>query len=211
MDAKLVAKGIVDGLAAVPQGLYLTIVRTAEGSGAFGREMKVRNEYETERFMRAFKDLASNEEPVRKLVTMVISDFYEKLDDAGKKAINDKLHYSDAKLGSRMGANAFISQYIAKRIINRVKMSDIMMRVTRVASAFTLNIVMIQGLIEEAARASRRMQQKYPITYYKVVYMNLDMVYFLVESELEPYLMYIESHPVQCKGIENEICKLLAK
>lgn len=80
MDAKLVAKGIVDGLAAVPQGLYLTIVRTAEGSGAFGREMKVRNEYETERFMRAFKDLASNEEPVRKLVTMVISDFYEKLD-----------------------------------------------------------------------------------------------------------------------------------
>ncbi|CCJ82310.1 hypothetical protein BN134_3070 [Cronobacter dublinensis 1210] len=55
------------------------------------------------------------------------------------------------------------------------------------------------------------MKTKYPITYYKVVYMNLDMVYFLVESELEPYLIYIESHPVQCKGIENEMCKLLAK
>ncbi|EOI3549039.1 hypothetical protein ACMSZT_003904 [Cronobacter dublinensis] len=190
IDAKLVAKGIVDGLAAFPEWLYLTAVRTVEGSGAFGRELKVRNDYETERFIRAFKDLASNEEPVRRLVTMVITDFYQKLDDAGKKAINDKLHYSDAKLGSRMGAQAFVSQYIAKRIINRVKMGKMMTRVTRVASAFTLNIVMIQGMIEEAARASRRMKAKYPITYYKVVYMNLDMVYFLVESELEPYLIY---------------------
>ncbi|ELY2494756.1 hypothetical protein ACI09O_000823 [Cronobacter muytjensii] len=130
MDAKLIAKGIVDGLAAFPEGLYLTAVRTVEGSGAFGRELKVRNEYETERFMRAFKDLASNEEPVRRLVTMVITDFYQKLDDTGKKAINDKLHYSDAKLGSRMGAQAFVSQYIAKRIINRVKMGKVMTRVT---------------------------------------------------------------------------------
>ncbi|MGY5955343.1 hypothetical protein ACUY4R_002129 [Kosakonia sp. BK9b] len=29
--------------------------------------------------------------------------------------------------------------------------------------------------------------------------MNLNMAYFLVESELEPYLMFIHSHPVQCK------------
>lgn len=41
--------------------------------------------------------------------------------------------------------------------------------------------------------------------------MNLDMVYFLAEREQEPYLMYINSHPIQCKGIENEICKILAR
>lgn len=41
--------------------------------------------------------------------------------------------------------------------------------------------------------------------------MNLDMVYFLVERPLEPYLMFIHSHPIQCKGIENEICKLLGR
>lgn len=73
-----------------------------------------------------------------------------------------------------------------------------MSRVTRVASAVTFNIIMVQGLIEEAARASRRLQAQYPATYYKVSPMNLDMVYFLVESELKPYLMFINSHPVQC-------------
>ncbi|KAB8313232.1 hypothetical protein EH228_03570 [Erwinia endophytica] len=68
---------------------------------------------------------------------------------------------------------------------------------------------MTQGLIEEAAEASRQMQRNYPQTYYKVSRENLDMVYFLVEPQLEPYLKYINSHPMICKGIQNELCKIL--
>lgn len=86
-----------------------------------------------------------------------------------------------------------------------------MRRVTRVASAVTLKIIMVQGLIEEAARASRRLRTHYAETYFKVSPMNLDMVYFLVEADLEPYLLFINSHPVQCKGIEHEICKILTR
>lgn len=209
MDAKLIAKGIVDGLASIPEGFYLSAVRTAEGSGLIDRQYKARNE--NERFFRVLKSLVSNEEPFRKLVTIVITDFYMKLDDGGKTAINDRLGYADAKLGSRVGAQAFITQFLATNIITRLRTSKLMSRVTRVASAVTFNIIMVQGLIEEAARASRRLQAQYSATYYKVSPMNLDMVYFLVESELKPYLMFINSHPVQCKGIENEICKILAR
>ncbi|MGP3592778.1 hypothetical protein [Vagococcus sp. WN89Y] len=211
MDAKLIALGIVDGLASIPEGLYLSAVRTYESTGLIDRQLKARNELENERFFRVLKSLATNEGPIRRLVTTVITDFYNKLDDKGKSAINSKLNYSDAKLGSRVGVQAAITKVIADRIISRVKMSKVMSRVTRVASAVTFNIVMIQGMIEEAARASRRMKVKYPQTYFKVSPMNLDMVYFLAERELEPYLMYINSHPIQCKGIENEICKILAR
>ncbi|ARD59536.1 hypothetical protein Y71_06235 [Kosakonia radicincitans DSM 16656] len=49
MDAKLVAKGISDGLASIPEGLYLSAVRTAEGTGFINRQDKVRNENENER------------------------------------------------------------------------------------------------------------------------------------------------------------------
>lgn len=207
MDAKLIAKGIVDGLASIPEGFYLSAVRTAEGSGLIDRQYKARNENENERFFRVLKSLVSNEEPIRKLVTIVI---YMKLDDDGKTAINDRLGYADAKLGSRVGAQAFITQFLATNIITRLRAGKLMSRVTRVASAVTFNIIMVQGLIEEAASASRRLQAQYSATYYKVSPMNLDMVYFLVESELKPYLMFINSHPVQYKGIENEICKILA-
>ncbi|HHR1326656.1 hypothetical protein SOL28_06030 [Klebsiella aerogenes] len=211
MDAKQIAQGIVDGLASIPESLYLTVVRTIEGAGIVERQYKRRNEIENERFFRVLKSLSSNEAPIRQLVTIVISDFYNKLDDNTKKLINDRLSYADSKLGSRIGAQAFITQYLAEGIISRLRMSKLMRRVTRVASAVTLNIIMVQGLIEEAARASRRFRTHYAETYFKVSPMNLDMVYFLVEADLEPYLLFINSHPVQCKGIEHEICKILTR
>ncbi|XTZ37099.1 hypothetical protein ACQYRI_14030 [Salmonella enterica] len=211
MDAKLIAQGIIDGLASIPEGLYLSGVRTFEGSGLLGRDLKARNEYETERFMRVFKGLISNEEPIRQLITIVITDFYSKLDENGKKVINDKIGYSDAKLGSRTGAQFYLTRLLADKMIARVKTSQLGGYLLRGASTLTFNVIMIQGIIEEAARASRRMGQKYASTYMKVSPMNLDMVYFLVEKPLEPYLMYIHSHPMQCKGIQNEICKILAK
>lgn len=211
MDAKQITQGIVDGLASIPESLYLTVVRTIEGAGIVERQYKRRNEIENERFFRVLKSLSSNEAPIRQLVTIVISDFYNKLDDNTKKLINDRLSYADSKLGSRIGAQAFITQYLAEGIISRLRMGKLMRRVTRVASAVTLNIIMVQGLIEEAARASRRLRTHYAETYFKVSPMNLDMVYFLVEADLEPYLLFINSHPVQCKGIEHEICKILTR
>ncbi|GME35705.1 hypothetical protein ACJ2_33900 [Pantoea sp. QMID2] len=53
------------------------------------------------------------------------------------------------------------------------------------------------------------MKSKYPATYARVSKENLDMVYFLVERQLEPYLVFIEGHPISCKGIQNEICKIV--
>ncbi len=29
-------------------------------------------------------------------------------------------------------------------------------------------------------------------------------------SYLEPYLQFINSHPMLCKGIQNELCKILS-
>lgn len=103
MDAKLIARGIVDGLTSLSEGFYLSAIRTVEGSGVLGHDLKRRNEYETERFIRAFRALISNDQPIRQLITIVSTDFYAKLDDKGKKAINDRIGYSDAKLGTRTG------------------------------------------------------------------------------------------------------------
>lgn len=61
------------------------MVRTVEGTGVIERSYRQRNEYETERFFRAFKSLTSHEEPIRQLITIVITDFYAKLDEDGKK------------------------------------------------------------------------------------------------------------------------------
>lgn len=210
MNAKQIAKGIYDGIASVPGGVYYSVVRTVEGSGLAGSDLKARNEYETERFMRLVKSAISREEPIRKLITIVITDFYSKLDESGKQAVNDKIGYGAGRFGGRAGAQFIVAQYIAKRILAGITTAEAFKRFVRVGSSFSLNILLIQGLIEESARASRRMRVNYPQTYIKVSPMNLDMVYFLVEKLLEPYLKFINSHPVTCKEIQHDLCKILS-
>ncbi|WP_338564537.1 hypothetical protein [Erwinia sp. E_sp_W01_6] len=75
-------------------------------------------------------------------------------------------------------------------------------------ASFTLSAGMWQGLIEEAALASRRMKNHYPVIYWKVQREGLDMVYFVVEDQLKPYLEFISSQPEMCKRINNEICNM---
>ncbi|AVV39098.1 MULTISPECIES: hypothetical protein [Pantoea] len=210
MDAKQIAHGIMEGISSVPSGMYQGVVRTWEGSGLAGSDLKNRNQRETERFMRLIKATADRHEPIRQLVTIVINDFYLKLDDEGKQAINSKLGYGAGRLGGRIGSQFILAQFIAKKILTRIVTVEPFKRFVRVGSSLSLNVIMLQGLIEEASCASRRMQMRFPVTYSKVSRINLDMVYFLVEKPLEPYLVYINSHPLMCERIQNELCKIIS-
>lgn len=210
MDAKQIAKGIVDGLSSVPGGMYYGFFRTWEGSGLAGSQLRERNQRETERFIRLIRSVASKEDPVRRLITLIMTDFYKKLDDKGKTAINNKIAYGLSRLGSKTGAQ-FALAYTAGSLILRKASSAVMYReFMRFSISVPLNVLMFQGLLEEAAQASRRMQFKYPQTYFRVSKENLDMVYFLVERQLEPYLNYINSPRMICKGIENELYKIIS-
>ncbi|MBN1089892.1 MULTISPECIES: hypothetical protein [Pantoea] len=210
MDAKQIAYGIVEGMSSIPSGMYQGVVRTWEGSGLAGSDLKNRNQRETERFMRLIKATADRHEPIRQLITIVINDFYAKLDNESKQAIDSKLGYGAGRMGGRIGSQFFLAQFIAKRILTRILTVEAFKRFVRVGSSLSLNILMVQGLIEEASVASRRMQNRFPMTYSKVSRMNLDMVYFLVERPLEPYLIYINSHRLICERIQNELCKIIS-
>ena len=54
-----------------------------------GSNLKTRNQEETERFARMVKSMGNSEEPLRRLITIVITDFYQKLDASGKESINN--------------------------------------------------------------------------------------------------------------------------
>lgn len=167
MGAKLIAQGIVDGLASIPESVYLSEVRTWESLGLIDCQTRSRNEYDTEKFFRAFKALASSEAPIRQLITVIITDFYSKLDEDGKKAINDKIDYSNVKMRSRTGAQFYLTKIIADKIIAQVITTKLGGYLLRGFSDLAFNTIMIQGIIEEAARASRRLGAKYPSTYMK--------------------------------------------
>ncbi len=185
--------------------------KNVAGSGLTGGAIRDRNQRETERFIRLIRAVGSKEEPIRRLITLVMTDFYKKLNDAGKEAINNQLAYGAGHLGGKTGAQFGIAYTAGSLMIRKATSAVVYREFVRFSVSVPLNVLMWQGLIEEAALASRRMQRNYPQTYFRVSPQNLDMVYFLVENQLEPYIRYINSNPVICKGIENELCKILSK
>lgn len=204
MNALNIAKGIWDSIKGIPQSAYYGAKRTYISTGAVGYDRKLRNDSETERFYQVVKSLVRNEEPLRRLVTTVITEFYRKLDDEGKEAIHNQLAYGAGRLGGQI----FVSQTVAVAIIRNSRSSYAYKALYRFGASFTISTALWQGLIEEAALGSRRLQNHYNAMYWKVQPQGLDMIYFVVEDQLKPYLDYINSHPQTCRRINNEICKM---
>lgn len=209
MDIKQAALGILDGISSIPNMAYMGMVRSWEGSGLAGQSAKQRNQAETERFFYMLKSLGNAEAPLRRLITIVFTSFYQKLNDEGKEAVNNKLGYGAGSIAGRTAGQITLAQTTASMMLRRLAIDEAYRHFIRFSASASLNVVMLQGIIEESARASRRMKTKYPATYARVSKENLDMVYFLVERQLEPYLVFIEGHPVKCKGIQDEICKIV--
>jgi hypothetical protein len=210
MDAKQIAYGILDGISSIPNGMYRGVIRTWEGTGLAGSDVKARNQKETERFASMVKSMGNSEGPLRRLITIVITDFYQKLDATAKESINNKLGYGAGRLAGKSGGQFALAQVSANLLLRKATSALAYKQFVRFGASFTLNVVMLQGIIEEAAQSSRRMRIKFPQTYWKVSALNLDMAYFLVEEQLEPYLQFINGQPMLCKGIQNELCKILA-
>ncbi|WP_313677941.1 hypothetical protein [Pantoea vagans] len=208
MNALNIAKGIWDSIKGILQSAYYGAKRTYISTGAVGYDRKFRNDSETERFYQVVKSLVRNEEPLRRLVTTVITEFYRKLDDEGKEAIHNQLAYGAGRVSGRLGGQIFVSQTVAVAIIRNSRSSYAYKALYRFGASFTISTALWQGLIEEAALGSRRLQNHYNAMYWKVQPQGLDMIYFVVEDQLKPYLDYINSHPQTCRRINNEICKM---
>lgn len=75
MDATKIAEGIWDSIKGMPASLYMGVKRTYISTGALGYERQLRNEREDVRFYTVIKALIRNEEPLRRLITIVITEF----------------------------------------------------------------------------------------------------------------------------------------
>lgn len=209
MDTKMVARGIADGISSIPGLMGRGLVRTWQGSGAAGDGLRDRNQRETERFIRLVKSLGDKEEPLRRLIELVMVEFYQKMNDSGRAAINSKINYGVGHFAGKTAAQFALAYTAGSIMLRHVTSAPVYREFVRFGVSVPLNVLMWQGLIEEAAEASRRLRRDYPQTYYKVSIQDLDMIYFLVEGQLEPYIKFINSHPAMCRTIENELCKIL--
>lgn len=119
MDTKQIARGIVDGISSVPGLMHHGMIRTWQGSGLAGGDIRGRNQRETERFLRLIRAAGSKEQPIRRLITLVMTDFYQKLNDAGKEAINNQLAYGAGHLTGKTGTQFGLAYIVGSLMIRK--------------------------------------------------------------------------------------------
>jgi len=80
-----------------------------------------------------------------------MTDFYKKLNDAGKEAINNQLAYGAGHLGGKTGAQFGIAYTAGSLMIRKATSAVVYREFVRFSVSVPLNVLMWQGLIEEAA------------------------------------------------------------
>ena len=205
MDAKYVAEGILDSLSSIPGTMYRGLKRSYITSGALTSERRMRNEAEDERFFRAVKAVINNQDPLRRLILIVLEAYVKKSGQAGRDALERKVSFGIGHVAGKSGGQMLMAYTITNIILMRMKGTFLYKRFVKWGTTATLNALMFEGLLEEAALASRRMQNHYSQIYYQVHPLGLDMIYFLVEDQLKPYLEYLKGQPNFCKRVDNEL------
>ncbi|WP_205956327.1 hypothetical protein [Pantoea stewartii] len=100
-----------------------------------GYDRQLRNERENERFYQVVKSLANNEGPLRRLVTTVITEFYNKLDEQGKEKVQNQVAYG----AGRIGGQVVVSQTIAMLIIKNARSSYAYKALFRFSTSFAVS------------------------------------------------------------------------
>ncbi|WP_323097987.1 hypothetical protein, partial [Serratia marcescens] len=183
--------------------------RTWQGAGLGGRELKRRNEIETERFIKVVRAGYGIEAPLRELIAVIIRDCYQRMDLQTQTVLSQKLNHVEGYLTGRMGTQFILVQQITHHILKKVIGSTLFKWVFKGVTIAGLNIILLQGIIEQAAVSSRRLREQYPSTYHKLTPRNLDMIYFLAEEYLEPFVAYTSKSKMFCEGVNHELSKVL--
>lgn len=102
-------------------------------------------------------------------------------------------------------------QQITYHIFEKVISSKLFKWFFKVITVAGLNIILLQGFIEQAAVSSRRLREKSPSTYQKITPRNLDIIYFLAEEYLEPFVAYSSKSKVFFEGVNHELSKVLGQ
>ncbi len=199
MDILEIGKSIVSGVVSIPADLYHGAKRTAEDVGLMGRSVRLQNHEERLRLIRLIGEVFRNREILLRPVSIILDHFFELLpDDALQRMIKAAPGIADsaapgvARMVARSQAKKQLTILIGKKIVEKAITRAVAQRIAKFGVGVVLTGVLLQGMLERASNASHRLRKDHPEIYRQIRGENLDMVYFIVEDFMAPYLQAIK-------------------
>ena len=190
MNATMLARSIVSGVASVPMDFYPGLERTFQDLNLSdgGRRTQSRNMHDDIRIGRvvyqAFKDM--NE--IAKIVKIIIDDSLQYLPEPVLRKVYDTLIGGATSMTSRTATQLSLSSYLGSKVVSGVMLSFISRVALRGLPGGRTGGVIFQGMISRACEASRRLQMQNPELWRKLRLNDYDMLYFMFEEPLQNFI-----------------------
>lgn len=190
MDITQIAKAVAQGVISIPTDFYLGLERTLQDLNLSdgGSRIQQRNLNDDARVVRAVSFLVRNRNTLSKIANIVIDDSLSHLPEPALRKIHSVLIGEATTFSSRLTLQVAISSALGARVTGGMISSLVTRLSLRALTGVMLGGVITQGIISRACDASRRLYSKNHYLWRILRKHDYDMLYFLIEEPLKPFI-----------------------
>ena len=190
------AIGVIDGVLSVPKDMgYLAF-------GFIDTDTRYQRETEKIRMLTAIKHGLLDHHNFIKTIETVLNNFNKFVPETRQNAIYSKII---ASVAGRTITNSMIAGRIATAIAQRSSF------LITLRGGIIGNSLLIGGMVERCIYTSQRLQQYNPDIYHALRYRNYDLLYFLVEPALNPFVEALKVKNTQGQPAFEKILSMVEK
>lgn len=183
-----IVKAAVEGVVQIPVDLYYAGRRAVEDSGALGEEAQRNNRAEYDRVGDLILAAVRDRRALTQMIEIIVTDFADQLPQEAQDRLQDKLALAGVKFAAKQGGKQVLAAGIAEFIAAQVVTKFVTKRVVKVGVGLAISGALLYGMVERASNASLRLKRINPRLHQKLVVRKLDMIYFMVEEPMAPFV-----------------------
>lgn len=190
MNATMLARSIVSGVASVPMDFFSGLERTFQDLNLSdgGRRTQSRNMHDDIRIGRVVYQAFKDRNEIAKIVKIIIDDSLQYLPEPVLRKVYDTLIGGATSMTSRTATQLSLSSYLGSKVVSGVMLSFISRVALRGLTGGLTGGVIAQGVISRACEASRRLQMQNPELWRKLRLNDYDMLYFMFGEPLQNFI-----------------------
>jgi len=213
-----------NGMVSVAKDMYFGAERTAEGLGVRGYDRTAAIGLENEYLVKNLVDLVRGvvtapDNPLYQLVVDILQKYYEWFPEDALNKVAKAASISAGYVTGRMVIGRQLAVAIAFRIVTQIAATEayqeLAKKIGMSSAAGTtgvgtlITLVMVQGVAQRASRASQRLRDRNAALWQELRNnRGRDMIYFLVEGPMAPYMDGIDLAYRDRELFQQEVRKL---
>ncbi|MHC5174490.1 hypothetical protein HF675_12075 [Serratia sp. JUb9] len=196
MDVMDAGKAIALGIASIPRDAYLGLERTlqdlnlSDGRSYYQR----RNLAEDARFARGMIKIAKNRNQIYDIARIILDDVIDKVPEPVLRWLHSAVTQKQTEAESSWVMQNLIVTYLAQQLCEGVMMSAFFKLTIRTTLTAGVGLILTQGLLANAANASRELALTNPALYRKLYIKDFDMLYFMFEKPIGKITKLIQTY-----------------